>query len=182
MRKLGLFLMVVVQSACVSAGKVLERPVGELPPNLAIETHLNATFSNQPLKEDYRIADPLHLILLESLANGNFKRPADLSGRLRLRWQEEGQLEAEYWQGDTLVASKILKGMLKENRFILRRRMRVIGFPLVIFAYYERRIILEINEAQNLVVRVGDQSFGNAFLFFAGNFDKHIHEYPRLNY
>lgn len=168
----NLFLLLtfcIFFSSCISNKKFLiETGASQIQNELSV---LNGVYENTPA--DYRSPKggyPLNIMLFNQFHEYNWNEVRDFSGKIILTALSNKKLKADYIVGDSVVKSKILKGKIQKNYFVLKKKIRPLGIPVppLPFVYKERKSAIGLSKENFLVVLQEGYNYGH-FLFFGAD-------------
>jgi len=98
---------------------------------------------------------------------------------IRLEVISKNKIRATAIVDNIPIESKVLKGEFKNGCFLINRKVRPRGFPLIIFYYHESVTMLTIDDNDNLRVHNKRLKYGGVFLFLKGKKVINTYDYKR---
>ena len=84
---------------------------------------------------------------------------------------------AKLWLNDTVIAVKILKGKIKNGYFSVRRKLKIVGFPLVYFFTSDNKLEIGSSNNNQLIINSATSSYGMIFIITNGNTQQFTSKY-----
>jgi len=77
------------------------------------------------------------------------------------------------------IDTKILKGKFDNGSFVMKRRIKPKGIPLILFHYFESVTMLSFEDSNTLRVHTKHLKYGGFFLFLKGKKETETHSYKK---
>lgn len=162
-------------TSCLST-KQLTKDTSILENDISI---FNGMYDSRPayfVKNEY--GEPLHDIIFKSFGEHYYGQFRDYNGRVKIEAVSRDKLLIEHIIGDSIITSKILKGSIKNNHFIVGRKWRVFGIPVFFGVYQESKLALGLSSKNYLKVIRGRYNVGGIVPLMAADNE----EYHRFSY
>lgn len=102
-------------------------------------------------------------------------------GKIKIEAVSKKHLRVDYIINDSVVKSKKLKGTLKNNHFVMNRKLILIGFPPILGFYKERKVAVGLTKEGYLKVMRGDSHCGGLLVMAAGDESYNTYYYANTN-
>jgi len=89
------------------------------------------------------------------------------------------KIRAKLWLNDTVIAEKTIKGKIRDSYFSVRRKVKIVGFPLVYFFSSDNKFEIGANKNNQLIINSATSSYGMIFIMTNGNTRQFTGKYER---
>ena len=112
----------------------------------------------------------LWAVLIKKSQTPSFSDKYNLANsKVRLTAQGRNKIKAELIVGDTVKEKLTLRGRVKDNYFIAKRKIVFYGLPFVFFAWYDYNLQFYLSENNELRIDGNNGRLGWIFIIAAGN-------------
>lgn len=170
-----LIALIVLLQSCISTQDMLDGDMNNSDSGNSFK--LDGTFSNQ----SDSLGISLQTLLNKPLAYEKAIESANDSLQVQFELLTDKKLKVSFVDNGIVIDDTILKGKIQSRFFIVKRKVRLIGIPLIWFSYRELVIILGIQN-NNLMVKLSSHDFQQVLVLFAGEKDKTVKsKFRRMN-
>ena len=124
-------------------------------------------------------AEDLRKLLFKPFYVYAWEEEKDFNGEIEIIQLSNKKIEISYFNDNKLIISKILKGKFKDGFFVVKRKIRPIGVPLIFYTYKERRIMIGLDEDDKLIIKTGKYDVGMIFIFAGGGKERNKYEFKK---
>ena len=104
----------------------------------------------------------LYLLLFKNYHRQNpyYNKDEDSEGKIRIKVISDRKIEVDYILEGCTKKSKTYKGEMKKNFFVIKRKWRIFGIPILFGVYDESKLAIGINENGYLHIKKGFYNIG----------------------
>lgn len=88
-------------------------------------------------------------------------------------------VSAKLWLNDAIVAEKTIKGKIRDGYFSAKRKVKIVGFPLVYFFSSDNKLEIGSSKNNQLIINSATSSYGMIFIMSNGNTQQFTSKYER---
>lgn len=152
------------------------------PISLYNNNPMNGFFENRPKEALHENeGEELKKLLFTPFKKYGYNEKRNYLGSIEIHSISNSKIKVSCTDENNFISTRILKGEIHNGFFLVKRKLKAIGIPGIVYIYRERRIMLGINDEGDLIVKTGEYDFGNVFLFIGGGIDVVRYTYPKVN-
>jgi len=164
----------VVLTSCVSTTKLIKER-STLSDNISL---LNGIYENIAIdaSDDPKSEHSLYVLLFKNFHQSNpyYNKDQDYEGKIRINVISDEKIRVDYIVNDNVIKSKIFKGELNDNFFVVKRKWRLFGIPILLGVYDESKIAIGLENDNYLLIRKGFYNIGGLVGFMANSNEDYI--------
>jgi len=136
-----------------STSKMIRK--NEIETRSLTEESIDSNYSLSDSDKDDAIYDLWHKLYLNISHNDYWRMEDSKNKHVNLQFVNKNTIFASLYHGDEFIEGIHLKGKIRGDFFIVKRRLRLIPFPPIIYARYEVRTIIANSESGDLILIQG---------------------------
>ena len=126
------------------------------------------------VSDNPKLQHSLYVLLFKNFNQYNpyYNKDSDYEGKISIKAISDQKIQVDYIIGDKIKQSKQFTGIIKNNFFVIKRKWRLVGIPILFGGYDETKIAIGLNKDGFLYIRKGHYNFGGV-IGLMGNSNEH---------